>query len=222
MRAERAGDEKEKGTSRRSLLAGAAGAMAALAARALGRVGKAVAADGDPLVLGQNNNASSDTHLLVQTGTTAFEVDGFGTGGEAIRAAGEAYGVIASAQSGIAVWGDVGDLPGLIGVKGTGQGGGSIGVYAGNAGVTPGTALKVDGVASFSRSGKAIVVAGTKSVTVTGIPLSAESLVLALAQQIRGGRFVKSAVTDPANSQFVINLNKAPVVNVVVAWFVVN
>jgi hypothetical protein len=49
--------------SRRALLASAAGAMAATAAAALGPL-TAAAADGDPLILGENNQADTETQLL--------------------------------------------------------------------------------------------------------------------------------------------------------------
>jgi len=84
-----------------------------------------------------------------------------------------------------------------------------------------GTALKVTGKAAFSRSGKATVQAGTSAVTVAGVPLTSASLILATVQQ-SGGAYVKSAVPDVANSRFRINLNKAPTVDVAVAWFIVN
>jgi len=66
------------------------------------------------------------------------------------------------------------------------------------------------------------VLAGTKSVIVTGISLTPSGLVLALVQQSAGGRYVKSAEPDVPNSRFTITLNKAPIVDVAVGWFVVN
>ncbi len=83
-------------------------------------------------------------------------------------------------------------------------------------------ALQVNGVAGFARSGLVTVPAGTKTATVGQVPLTASSLVLALAQQSMGGAFVKSAVPDPPNSRFTINLNKAPGVDVPVGWFIAN
>ncbi len=84
-----------------------------------------------------------------------------------------------------------------------------------------GTGLQVMGPAVFSRSGKATARAGATKVTVTGIPITHQSLVLALAQEA-AGVFVRSAVPNPFNRRFTINLNEAPQVNVAVAWFVVN
>ena len=82
-------------------------------------------------------------------------------------------------------------------------------------------------VSKFSRSGiKAI--AGTtlspkSSVKVTGVALTASSLVLATIQTNNApGVFIQSAVPNVANSWITITLNQAVTVSVKVAWFVVN
>jgi hypothetical protein len=58
--------------------------------------------------------------------------------------------------------------------------------------------------------------------TVTGVGLSAASLVLATMQQDRPGVWVRSAVPNVAGNSFTISLNKAVTVATDVAWFVVN
>jgi hypothetical protein len=57
---------------------------------------------------------------------------------------------------------------------------------------------------------------------VTGVALTAASLVLATLQQNLSGVYVRSAVPNVAGSSFTINLSKAPSASAKVAWFVVN
>src|SRR5207248_1549435 len=106
------------------------------------------------------------------------------------------------------------------GIQGTAFGAGT-GVLAKNA-FGMGPALQVDGSAVFSRSGLATVPAGVTKVKVTGVPLTAASLILATAQQASGGISVTSAVPNVQRGNFVINLSAAPPANLAVAWFVVN
>jgi hypothetical protein len=84
-----------------------------------------------------------------------------------------------------------------------------------------GTALKVEGKATFTRSGKAIVPSGSSSVTVSGVSLTAQSLVLATVQ-VDNGASVNSAVPNAGGSSFTINLTKKISAATPVAWFVVN
>jgi hypothetical protein len=100
--------------------------------------------------------------------------------------------------------------------------GGGIGVHAVS---TKGKALRVDGVASFSRSGKAVVAGTSKkrasSVTVTGVALTSASLVLATPQGVVAGVSVEGIDLDVAGRRFTIHLTKAIKVRLAVAWFVV-
>ena len=97
-----------------------------------------------------------------------------------------------------------------------------IAVHA-NAGLAAGTALKVDGRAVFSRSGRANVLAGQSTKVVNGVPLTSSSLVLATIQGSgAAGVYVKSVSISVANSWFTIRLSKAVAANTPVAWFVVN
>ena len=86
-----------------------------------------------------------------------------------------------------------------------------------------GTALKVTGPSIFSRSGTVDIASPAKSATVTGVPLTASSLVLATVQN-KVGVSAQSAVPNVPGSSFTANLNKAPATGktAVVAWFVVN
>jgi hypothetical protein len=94
-----------------------------------------------------------------------------------------------------------------------------------SAASTSGTALQVDGVAAFSRSGLATV-AGTSSakkssVKGTGVALTASSLILATPQGKVAGVAVEGVVPDVSASSFTIYLTKAVKVSLGIAWFVV-
>jgi hypothetical protein len=58
--------------------------------------------------------------------------------------------------------------------------------------------------------------------TVTGVALTAASLVLATLQQNLSGVYVRSAVPDIPASSFTVHLSKAVTTGAKVAWFVVN
>lgn len=88
-----------------------------------------------------------------------------------------------------------------------------------------GTALSVSGKAEFSRSGRAFVrgtsAAPRNSVQVTGVALTAKSLVLVTPQRNIQGVAVQAAEPQPANHRIIIWLNKNVTVNYPVAWMVV-
>ena len=132
------------------------------------------------------------------------------------------YGVHGSATSDTHA-GVMGDNTGMgAGVTGSGPNRGVHGLSSTGVGVLAegATALQVNGPAVFQRSGLATVLAGSKSVQVTGVSLAAESLVLATVQG-RGKTVVQQVVPDPAGSSFVIYVNKTTA-DTPVAWFVVN
>lgn len=130
-----------------------------------------------------------------------------------------AYGVYAESPGGTGVYGTSTDGLGVVGQTFDGTGVTAIGQF--------GTALDVQGVSKFSRSGIKTI-AGTagspkSSVKVTGVSLTASSLVLATIQTNNApGVFIQSAVPNVANSWITINLNQAVTVSVKVAWFIVN
>jgi len=105
---------------------------------------------------------------------------------------------------------------GLLGQTDTGTG---LRAFAGN---NAGLALRVSGKAAFDRSGKVTITAGHSSIVKTGIALTASSFILATLQTNVAGLFIQSVVTTPSGSKFTISLNKAPSVNVSVAWLAVN
>jgi hypothetical protein len=128
---------------------------------------------------------------------------GVGVGGDAL-------------QAGVGVWGST-EADGAVGVRASGTG-------------PLGTALEVLGVATFQRSGIAMVPAGASHVTVTGIPMSGRppSMILALIQlatqqkSLAGKFWVTGALPDLGGDEFTIFLNRPPTVDLAVAWFVLN
>jgi hypothetical protein len=102
-----------------------------------------------------------------------------------------------------------------------GQATSGTGVYAS---ATTGNALRVDGRASFSRSGKLTIAANNVSAVKTGLTLTSSSLVIAVLQQNRTGVFVRAAVPNVAAGSFTVYLNKvaSTTVGTTVAWFIVN
>jgi hypothetical protein len=139
------------------------------------------------------------------------------------------------------VVGDSDISPGVVGssgqssgVIGTTQGVGQCGVQgvdnSGGAGVgvsaesTTGTALQVEGVATFSRSGTVTVAAGKSSVQVTQAQLSSASLVFANLQNLVKGVSIEAVVPNMSSGSFTIQLSKpipAPD-TATIGWFVVN
>jgi hypothetical protein len=183
----------------------------------------ASAADGDPVVLGAVSNLA--TH------TTFLRLGGSGSGGAALRvqADGANSALIAESAAGSGVQGAA-VAPGESGVRGTSLAAGS-GVRgtadaAGGTGVLAssalGTALRVQGKVSLSRSGRVVVPAARATVRVSGVDLTEQSLVLATLQRGRRGVWIRAANPDPATDSVTIALNKAPGKRLSVAWFVLD
>jgi hypothetical protein len=133
-----------------------------------------------------------------------------GVWGENTAAGYGVYGTTGSADA-AGVWG-VNSAAGM-GVQGTSDSG--IGVSAGSK---TGVALDVVGKARFSRSGKASVLAGKKSVKVTLAGVTASTLVFANLATNASGRYVAAVV--PAAGSFTIYLNANAAAKVSVAWLV--
>ena len=91
-----------------------------------------------------------------------------------------------------------------------------IGVYA-RAGSNSQLALRVQGRAKFSRSGRVSVSGATKTVTLSGVS-AANSFIVATCQEDAAGVYVRSVV--PANGSFKIHLSKKPSKAVTVGWIV--
>jgi hypothetical protein len=163
---------------------------------------------------------------------------GFGAGVQGSHA-GSGVGVLGAAASTTAGIGVQGSGPtgvfglGLVGVHGTAQGAAAIGVRG--TGTSPtgagvvaentagGTALQVNGTASFTRSGTATVPARRSSATVSGIALTSAGLVLATIQGNLAGVYVQGVtIVTGSPGSFAIHLNKAVPASTKVAWFIVN
>ncbi len=211
--------------SRRSLLRTAAAGVAAVVGIAL-RPRTARAADGDAVVLGQENTANNATVIQSASGGPALKgissTDDGALVGEST--ASDGYGVRASGP-----YIGLNALGGQIAVYAVSDAGkgvhaltyDGVAISAATA-VDAGTALQVDGRAAFKWSGRAVVPAGARSVTVTGVPLTAESLVLATLQQRRDDTHVEAAVPDPVGARFTVSLNRRTSRNLTIAWFVIN
>lgn len=129
------------------------------------------------------------------------------------------------------VWGDsfTGDGvfgSGSIGVGGAGGWGvagysqvaGGIGVFADS--LAPAIALRVNGKAHFSRSGKVLVGKTKKSVSVSLAGVTSSSMILATIQANKLGLYIRGAV--PSANKFTIYLSKAPGTTVRIAWMVLD
>lgn len=211
-------------TSRRALLAAAAGGAAALTARAVASPAVALGADGGPLTLGAANTATSPTSLSAAptTGATLSVLDGDPSG----AATSTAYtGVYAYSEASptdtpaAGLWGDSGDY----GVYGSG----STGVYGdggtsgtGLYGVSEtGFGLDVSGRVRLStRSGRFTVAAGKTSAARSVAGMAAANIVIAVLQTSESGVWVRAAV--PAAGKFTVYFNKALTSSAVIGWLV--
>jgi hypothetical protein len=167
--------------TRRQLLAGGTGALAAvLTAEALARPAPAAAASGDSVILGQDNTATSETHITNSAAGTALRVD----------ATDSATALLGESGSGLGVYGVTGGSTGS-GVHGFNGGDGNgvsgfvsnaaaSGVYGQNDGAGLGVAGRADGgtgtlgdsangvgVWANSANGTALNVTGTSQFTDT-------------------------------------------------------
>lgn len=152
-----------------------------------------------------------------------------GTGGDGIGVygshAGSGWGVYGTSQSGFGVFGSAGSGVGVTGSSKTGVLGSAtsragVGVLAENA--DGGTALKVNGIAKFSRSGVATVARGRSQVS-HRLPLTSASFVLATIQGNVTDLYVRGVtITTGSNGSFTIHLSKAVAAKTKVAWLVVS
>jgi hypothetical protein len=155
-------------------------------------------------VLGRNSGGGDGVLGLINGSAAAVHGLNTGSGG---GLEGDASATAA------AVFGqNTGSGPGVSGASLAG-----VGVLAEGA-----TALSVQGLALFSRSGVLTVPAGHASATQPGVGLTPASLVLATLRQDRAGIWVRSAVPDIAARSFTVHLSKAVTSSAKVAWFVVN
>ncbi len=210
-------------STRRALLTGMAATVAAVAIDAVTE--PAHAADGDTVMLGQDNAAHNPT--VINSGTSSALKGICSTDDGALVGENEAtdgYGVRGTSPyiGLLAVGGEIG----VYSVSDYGKGVEAL-TYDGVAlsartAVDAGSALEVTGRARFSRSGKVTLPANKTKVTVPVANLDAASLVLATVQQYRDNFHVLGAVADPATATVTIHVNRKASVATTIAWFVVN
>jgi hypothetical protein len=210
--------------SRRAILAAATGAAAATAAATLGRPLSAAAADGDPLILGQQNQADTVTVLNGVLGVKpSLEV----INNVPVPNPTSITAIFAHSDNGEGVLGQSHGSFGIpsSGVHGSATKAGGIGVTATSA--EGGTALYVSGKAKLAtRSGRATVRAG---MAVTDIDLrskgglSGTPLCFANLSSYRPGVYVAAVRPNhPVAGKARIYLNRTVSSNTSVAWFVLN
>jgi hypothetical protein len=212
--------------NRRSMI-GVACICASILVGAIVMGGVADASNGDPILLGFGNNASSGTSVNTTNGVGLLVISN-DPSNSAVGLMGEgSTGVLGESGTGTGVRGTTTDNTdsGVVGINSasTNSGGsGVVGIAHNNIGVSAissnGTALAVSGVAFFSRSGRATVPIGSKKVVVS-VPLGNSSMVLATVQQ-KGRAAVASAIPNPSADTFTISLTRKAIRAVVVAWFV--
>lgn len=135
-------------------------------------------------------------------------------------------GVLGQGGSGVVGIGDGLGPPGLYGTGVYGHAGASttpappsnVGVYARGDGAA--TALRVQGKAVFSRSGRSYVGANRSYRVVTMAGVTSASLVLVTLQTRRTGVYVAAAV--PAAGKFTVYLNKAVTATTYFAYMILN
>jgi hypothetical protein len=181
-------------------------------------------------VLGSNGSGDGVGGISAAgTGVFGSSSDGVGVHGISFSGPGvqgsstDNIGVHGDSAAGTGVYG-AGERSGVFGesTSGVGVSGRSLNGTGMRAEAAGGTALRVDGKATFSRSGRLTLAAGQSSIAKTGLPLSRYSLVLAVLQTNRAGIYVRAVVPSPSTSSFRVYLNAAVPGTTNVAWFVLN
>jgi hypothetical protein len=213
---------------------GNSGGSTALAADALGQgVGLSGSTESGLGVTGTSNSGIG-VNGFSSEGKAVMGQSQFGEGVRGMSLGGGQGSSVTNSRTGVhgvsdsgsdsAVWGEA--IGGGPGVKGTaGPGTGVTGSSTGGVGVLASgkTALKVQGPAVFSRSGRLTIKAGQSTAKKSGISLSAATLVLATIQGNVAGVFVQGVtIVTGASGSFTIHLNKAAPASTKVAWFAVN
>lgn len=221
---------------RRTLMLGAAAGVGAVAS--LATKPDIAAANGTPVELGDVNSATATTEVTTSSGSGLYGISEATSGitgyvGGVVGDSNTKYGVVglSSVLNGVAGVTTADSWGGVIGQdESSGGGYGVQGYSAQGVGVSAvattssATALQVEGIATFSRSGLVSIAAGKTSAKVTDVALSASSLVLANLQTNLSGVYVEAVVPDVSASSFKIVLSEAvPSGDTAsVGWFVVN
>jgi hypothetical protein len=232
--------EESNGRSRRSLITAGVAAVAAAVASRLAIAPGVRAADGDPLILGVENESSGFTVLRnTNPGGEALTLTVPG-GGTALRAESESgAGVFGMShdRSGSGIFGANNSTgAGVVGVSDAGHGiegntGSGVGLHGESALGLGGLALRTVGPVKFSTALIARIPLGQASVTVA--PLSGvEDERLDLTEQSKvfctllghpgAGRWIQYVSIDPVEDTFTVHLTAASKADVPVCCFVVN
>jgi hypothetical protein len=213
-------------TSRRRLLGmGVAAAATVGGVAAVATAAPAAAADGDPLLLGQENEANNTAVIKMLSAQAAIHAispadDGALVGentasdGYGLRGTAPYIGVVAvGGETGVYSVSDKG-----VGVKALTYDG--VAVHASTA-VDAGLALDVVGAVRLSRSGVAVIPAGTRSLTVAA-GVRATSNVLATLQTRQPGCALEAVVPAPTTRSFTIYLSQNARSPLRVAWMLLD
>ena len=168
---------------------------------------------------GVHGASSSSYGIYGTTASGAAGILGYNAGNDGVVGSSAA-----PAHSG--VWGT--NTGGGYGVSGSTGGASTAGVWGINSGTgigvratsASGIALRVEGKASFSRSGKTKILAGHSSKAVSLSGVTGASLIFAVLASNRSGRFVRAVV--PGSGAFTIYLNTTVLSDTYLSWFVLN
>jgi hypothetical protein len=221
---------------RRAVLAGAAAGAVAAASAAILKPAPVDAANGNAVVLGQTNEATSSTWIVAPnqgTNTRGALLAGPDYGVYGYTKVSGGYGVRATAvgSNTTAVQAETDGASSQVAVRALATPEG----IAVNAVTVNGTALRavaqggyaldVSGRAVFARSGKVTIGAGksSKSVTRTGSIgyIGPDTIILATIQGYVAGVWVAGVVRN-GDQKFTIRLNKPAPSAIVIGWFLVN
>jgi hypothetical protein len=215
-------------TTRRRMLTLGAAAMgaAALGAAEIVTAPGAAAADGDPVLLAATNQASNPTVIeMVNSGESGLVVRSHSDDGSVvgINESNDGYGMRATGlYLGLdAVGGEIGVYSVSdygIGVKALTYDG--VAVHASTA-VDAGLALDVEGAVHLSRSGRAVIPKGRRSMNVTAAVRDTTSVVATL-QAHQSGVSIEAAVPHPGQGTFTIWLSKLATAPLPVAWLLID
>jgi hypothetical protein len=203
--------DKEAPRSRRALLGAALGATGALVAGALGRPDAVRAGTDGDVVLGGNNDANSTTRV---TATGQHAIEGRTNSGDGLRGWSDGAN-----SSGVFGYSSVATGYGVYG-KNTGRGVAALGTYnaalwASTAGWAAPLALKIEGPAQFSRSGRVTVAKGRRS-KVLPVTATTATFGIGTVQQLRTDLYVQCVVRSGAS--LILYLNRAAPRDTSVAW----
>jgi hypothetical protein len=215
----------DRPTSRRRLLGALAGGAAGAVAVDLLRPQAAGAADGANAKLGQLNQSDNPTRFSITTANPAIWAESNADDGSVVgvNTAADGYGMRATgAYIGMdAIGGEIGTSSSSdygVAVLGATYDGVAL---KGTTSVPQGWALQTEGPVRFSTAGRATIPAGKDKVVLSGLPITASTMVLATPQTRRKGIYVEAVVPNTQNGTATVYLNAATPAALVIGWFVI-